>query len=54
MSKCLYCQDETPEGMMVCPNCLKNLSPSEDYKNFLILNNCFDKEIISKGKDKDE
>lgn len=28
MSKCLYCQDEIPEGMMVCPTCMKNLTPS--------------------------
>lgn len=32
MSKCLYCYDEIPEGMMVCPTCLDNLTPSGDCR----------------------
>ena len=33
MSKCLYCTNDTPEGMMICPNCefeYKNYKKGED------------------------
>ena len=43
MTKCLYCQDEIPEGMMVCPTCLNNLTPSGDCRKCLHFDYCTDK-----------
>ena len=43
MSKCLYCQDDVPEGMMVCPTCMNNLTPSGDCRKCLHFSYCTDK-----------
>lgn len=46
MPKCLYCYDEIPEGMMVCPTCLDNLTPSGDCRKCLHFNYCTDCECF--------
>ena len=50
MSKCLYCQDEIPKGMMVCLTCMNNIdfknsyrTPSGDCRKCLHFNYCTDK-----------
>ena len=35
MSKCLYCYDEIPEGMMVCPTCENKLTSEANMSKFI-------------------